>query len=89
MEVLSGIEPPIKSFAGSRLTTWLQYLINLVPKGGLEPPRSEERRILSPLRLPIPPSGQIKTPDFSSEAASLNSKIWNQIAAPISLNSSE
>ena len=27
-----------------------------VPGGGLEPPRAEARRILSPVRLPIPPS---------------------------------
>ena len=29
----------------------------MVPGGGLEPPRSCDLRILSPLRLPIPPSG--------------------------------
>ena len=28
----------------------------LVPGGGVEPPRAEARRILSPLRLPVPPS---------------------------------
>ena len=28
----------------------------LVPGGGIEPPRAEARRILSPLRLPVPPS---------------------------------
>ncbi len=28
----------------------------LVPGGGLEPPHHRWRRILSPLRLPIPPS---------------------------------
>ncbi|SPE44197.1 hypothetical protein SBA7_300040 [Candidatus Sulfotelmatobacter sp. SbA7] len=28
----------------------------VVPGGGLEPPRTEVRRILSPLRLPVPPS---------------------------------
>jgi hypothetical protein len=27
-----------------------------VPGGGVEPPRPEGRRILSPLRLPVPPS---------------------------------
>jgi hypothetical protein len=27
-----------------------------VPGGGVEPPRAEARRILSPLRLPVPPS---------------------------------
>jgi hypothetical protein len=32
--------------------TWL----DLVPGGGIEPPRAEARRILSPLRLPVPPS---------------------------------
>src|SRR3984893_2575530 len=28
----------------------------LVPGGGVEPPRAEARRSLSPLRLPVPPS---------------------------------
>src|ERR1700677_2969639 len=28
----------------------------LVPGGGVEPPRAEARRILSPLHLPVPPS---------------------------------
>ncbi len=27
-----------------------------MPGGGVEPPRAEARRILSPLRLPVPPS---------------------------------
>jgi hypothetical protein len=31
-------------------------LILLVPGGGVEPPRPCGRRILSPLRLPVPPS---------------------------------
>jgi hypothetical protein len=30
--------------------------LRLVPGGGIEPPRAEARRILSPLRLPVPPS---------------------------------
>jgi hypothetical protein len=30
--------------------------LDLVPGGGIEPPRAEARRILSPLRLPVPPS---------------------------------
>ena len=30
--------------------------IILVPGGGVEPPRPCDRRILSPLRLPVPPS---------------------------------
>ena len=29
-----------------------------MPEAGLEPARSNDRRILSPLRLPIPPLGQ-------------------------------
>ena len=28
----------------------------MVPGGGVEPPRPCDRRILSPLRLPVPPS---------------------------------
>ena len=40
---------------------WPPYLIDtkaiyLVPGGGVEPPRPCGRRILSPLRLPVPPS---------------------------------
>jgi site-specific DNA recombinase len=30
--------------------------VRMVPGGGVEPPRAEARRILSPLRLPVPPS---------------------------------
>ena len=30
--------------------------VEVVPGGGVEPPRPEGRRILSPLRLPVPPS---------------------------------
>jgi hypothetical protein len=30
--------------------------VYVVPGGGVEPPRAEARRILSPLRLPVPPS---------------------------------
>ena len=32
----------------------------LVPRGGLEPPRPCGLRILSPLRLPISPSGLVR-----------------------------
>ena len=32
----------------------------LVPGGGIEPPRCRQRGILSPVRLPIPPSRPIK-----------------------------
>jgi integrase len=31
-------------------------ILAMVPGGGVEPPRPEGRRILSPLRLPVPPS---------------------------------
>ncbi len=31
------------------------FVLYLVPEGGLEPPQYHYRRILSPLRLPIPP----------------------------------
>jgi hypothetical protein len=34
-----------------------KWLILMVPRGGLEPPRPCGLRILSPLRLPISPSG--------------------------------
>jgi hypothetical protein len=34
-------------------------LWGLVPGGGVEPPRPEGRRILSPLRLPVPPSRRL------------------------------
>ena len=34
----------------------LKLFILLVPGGGVEPPRGCPRRILSPLRLPVPPS---------------------------------
>jgi hypothetical protein len=38
-----------------------------VPGGGLEPPRAEARRILSPLRLPVPPSRLcLQVPDFTA-----------------------
>src|ERR1035437_10199218 len=33
----------------------------MVPGGGLEPPRSCDLRILSPLRLPISPSGRVES----------------------------
>jgi hypothetical protein len=36
-----------------------KYFIILVPGGGVEPPRGCPRRILSPLRLPVPPSRHI------------------------------
>ena len=36
--------------------SWIPSDFDLVPGGGLEPPHPHGRRILSPLRLPIPPS---------------------------------
>ncbi len=38
-----------------------KYFRILVPGGGFEPPRGCPRRILSPLRLPVPPSRRIHT----------------------------
>jgi hypothetical protein len=41
--------------------------LRLVPGGGVEPPRAEARRILSPLRLPVPPSRlYLQVPDFTT-----------------------
>jgi hypothetical protein len=48
----------------------------MVPGGGVEPPRAGARRILSPLRLPVPPSRLGKT------FASLN-QFW--VFAPIEI----
>ena len=56
---LSGFERPIQS----------KSFILLVPGGGVEPPRPCDRRILSPLRLPVPPS----RPGHSSGPESGNS----------------
>src|ERR1022692_414206 len=36
----------------------ITYLFSMVPGGGFDPPRSCDLRILSPLRLPISPSGR-------------------------------
>jgi hypothetical protein len=44
-------KPAPGGFFGRLWTT-----LALVPRGGIEPPRCFHRRILSPLRLPIPPS---------------------------------
>ena len=40
----------------ARAKSALDKRFALVPGGGVEPPRAEARRILSPLRLPVPPS---------------------------------
>jgi hypothetical protein len=44
-------------------------LLGLVPGGGVEPPRPEGRRILSPLRLPVPPSRlYLQVPYFTTSS---------------------
>ena len=43
---------------GAKNTTGKTAAI-VVPGGGVEPPRPEGRRILSPLRLPVPPSRRL------------------------------
>ena len=43
---------------------------NLVPLAGLEPARSFERGILSPLRLPIPPQRRLKMLNFHKKCRS-------------------
>src|SRR5579863_10107549 len=41
--------------------------LKMVPGGGIEPPRPEGRRILSPLRLPVPPSRHfVEVLDFTA-----------------------
>src|SRR5208282_4760328 len=47
VHLMRELAPPSRVFCG---------LWGLVPGGGVEPPRPEGRRILSPLRLPVPPS---------------------------------
>ena len=46
----------LKAIQSSRRVNHCFSLFVLVPGGGVEPPRPEGRRILSPLRLPVPPS---------------------------------
>src|ERR1700722_4172577 len=48
-----------RTFAGNCIALSIG-LLGLVPGGGIEPPRAEARRILSPLRLPVPPSRRLK-----------------------------
>jgi hypothetical protein len=43
-----------------QVAVMIKLLILLVPGGGLEPPRPCGLRILSPLRLPISPSGHCR-----------------------------
>src|SRR6266550_8998660 len=49
----------------------------MVPGGGVEPPRPCDRRILSPLRLPVPPSRLYKL----TRATSAFSKPYQQPSA--------
>jgi hypothetical protein len=44
---------------------------SLVPGGGVEPPRAEARRILSPLRLPVPPSRPVAREYANTEYSSV------------------
>src|ERR1700685_743731 len=55
-----------RTFAGNCIALSIG-LLGLVPGGGIEPPRAEARRILSPLRLPVPPSRLcLQVPDFTT-----------------------
>jgi hypothetical protein len=50
----------------------------MVPGGGVEPPRAEARRILSPLRLPVPPSRLfVEVLDFTDYLALYSLTIQN------------
>ena len=61
----------------------------LVPGGGVEPPRPEGRRILSPLRLPVPPSRHCwkvlvtdRSHTFSSTRADVILRLRNPLQNP-------
>ena len=67
--------------------TIMQVIVFMVPGGGVEPPRGCPRRILSPLRLPVPPSrpcllhleaGGFARSLFSDSKSTLS--IWNPVA---------
>ena len=51
-------------------------LYYLVPGGGVEPPRPCDRRILSPLRLPVPPSRLRVGIRFQSIAQLFHVALW-------------
>src|SRR6266536_4523650 len=53
-------------------------LLGLVPGGGVEPPRPEGRRILSPLRLPVPPSrrGETTVQQLTTDSQCLAQDHW-------------
>ena len=44
---------------GFEFISYFEFGCEVVPGEGLEPTSSYERRILSPLRLPIPPSRHV------------------------------
>ena len=48
----------------------------MVPGGGVEPPRGCPRRILSPLRLPVPPSRLGVGIRFQSIAQQFHVALW-------------
>ena len=53
-----------------------KLLIYLVPGGGIEPPWSCPRWILSPVRLPIPPPRQRKNEIITNTGIYANYWIW-------------
>ena len=61
------------SGGGEALRVRRRFAHLLVPGGGVEPPRPEGRRILSPLRLPVPPSlrGKVSVSLPNTEALQL------------------
>ena len=58
MERMKGIEPSQSAWKAEVLP--LNYIRRLVLSIGVEPIRLHRRWILSPLRLPIPPTKQLK-----------------------------
>gem|GEM_PF-3837814 len=51
----------------------LRALYSVVPGAGIEPARCHHRGILSPVRLPIPPSRQRKTAIMTEFESEINS----------------
>jgi hypothetical protein len=71
LEAAPGFEPGIEALQAHALPLGyaaIPEFFSVVPGAGLEPARSNDRGILSPLRLPISPSGQLakKTPTQAS-----------------------
>src|ERR1700689_3849608 len=64
--------------------------LTLVPGGGVEPPRPEGRRILSPLRLPVPPSRLfVQVPDVTGLYCIQLFAIQKQITCNCTTNTSQ